>query len=206
MSASSATGRGPARAPRRPAKIIRMPTPRATRRRRVVRIGAAILAIGLASAIALRGVRVATLNTTRVATDEFASPLSAQEFRILKLVNDERVRAGQPPLQFSPLLMSAARAHSIDMAERRYFGHDSPAGDTPADRVRMMGINYEELAESLYRDDSSDVETLPNRVVKGWLASPSHRANMLSTRFRIAAVGIARSDDGNIYVTQDFIR
>ena len=102
--------------------------------------------------------------------------------------------------------MSAARSHSIDMAERRYFGHDSPAGDTPADRVRMMGINYEELAESLYRDDSSDVETLPNRVVKGWLASPSHRANLLSPRFRIAAVGIARSDDGKIYVTQDFIR
>jgi uncharacterized protein YkwD len=203
MSASSATGRGPARASRRPAKIIRMPTPRATRRRRVVRIGAAILAIGLASAI---GVHVATLHSTRVATGEFASPLSAQEFRILKLVNDERVRAGQAPLQFSPLLMSAARAHSIDMAERRYFGHDSPAGDTPADRVRMMGINYEELAESLYRDDSSDVETLPNRVVKGWLASPSHRANLLSTRFRIAAVGIARSDDGKIYVTQDFIR
>jgi uncharacterized protein YkwD len=183
-----------------------MPTPRGTRRRRVIRIGAAILAIGLASAVGLHGVRVVTLNTTRVGTGEFASPLSAQEFRILKLVNDERVRAGQPPLQFSPLLMSAARAHSIDMAERRYFGHDSPAGDTPADRVRMMGINYEELAESLYRDDSSNVEMLPNRVVKGWLASPSHRANMLSTRFRIAAVGIARSDDGNIYVTQDFIR
>jgi uncharacterized protein YkwD len=206
MSASSATGRGPARASRRPAKIIRMPTPRATRRKRVVRIGAALLAIGLASAIGVHGVRVATLHTTGVATGEFASPLSAQEFRILKLVNDERVRAGQPPLQFSPLLMSAARAHSIDMAERRYFGHDSPAGDTPADRVRMMGISYEELAESLYRDDSSNVETLPDRVVKGWLASPSHRANMLSTRFRIAAVGIARSDDGKIYVTQDFIR
>jgi uncharacterized protein YkwD len=165
-----------------------------------------MLAIGLASAIGVHGVRVATLHTTRVASGEFASPLSAQEFRILKLVNDERVRAGQPPLEFSPLLMSAARAHSIDMAERRYLGHDSPAGDTPADRVRMMGINYEELAESLYRDDTSNVETLPNRVVKGWLASPSHRANMLSTRFRIAAVGIARSGDGKIYVTQDFIR
>ena len=39
-----------------------------------------------------------------------------------------------------------------------------------------------------------------------WLASPEPRVNLLSARFRAAAVAIARAVDGSYYVTLDLMR
>jgi uncharacterized protein YkwD len=99
-----------------------------------------------------------------------------------------------------------ARGHSYDMAIRHYFAHNSPEGSTPADRIRGVGIGYKELAENIYMDDFRDNEALPERALKGWLASAEHRANILSPDFTEAGIGIARSSDGKAYVTQDFLR
>lgn len=134
------------------------------------------------------------------------SPLSAVEFQILKLVNDQRALIGQAPLEFSPRLMMAARAHSEDMAAHHYLGYDGPGGDTPADRARASGVSYLELAETVYSDGASGLEALPARTVAEWLVSPAHRANLLSPRLRASAVGLARAADGRLYVTEDFIR
>jgi uncharacterized protein YkwD len=197
------TGRRPARSQKHPAKVVRFPVPRVARRRRAVRIGSALLALGLVVAIV---VRINMLHSARLSVRRISSTLSPEEFRILKLVNDERIRAGQPPLDFSPGLMVAARNHSQDMAAHNYLGHDSPAGDTPADRLRAAGVGYEELAENVFSGNPNDVGRLPEEVVKGWLQSPEHRANLLSQRFRATAVGIARSQQGSFYVTEDFVR
>jgi uncharacterized protein YkwD len=47
---------------------------------------------------------------------------------------------------------------------------------------------------------------LAERAVEGWLDSSEHRATMLSDKFTETGVGVAQSDDGKTYVTQDFIR
>ena len=44
-------------------------------------------------------------------------------------VNAARAAAGRAPLTSRPSLAAAARAHSADMVERRYFAHDSPEGE-----------------------------------------------------------------------------
>jgi uncharacterized protein YkwD len=134
------------------------------------------------------------------------SPLSALEFKILKLVNDQRALAGQPSLAFSPRLMVAARSHSEDMAAHRYLGYDGPSGDTPADRTRASGVSYVELAETVYSAAAGGLDALSARAVADWLASPAHRAKLLSPRLRASAVGLARAADGTLYVTEDFIR
>jgi uncharacterized protein YkwD len=146
------------------------------------------------------------LHGVRPQTAAIQSPLSAQEFQLLKLANDSRVQAGLAPLQFSRRLMVAARNHSRDMAARGYLGHDSPAGDTPADRVRAAGINYDELAENIYSGGAANADAVPEHVIKAWLQSRAYRANLLSPGFRLSAVGIAHADDGNYFVTQDFVR
>jgi uncharacterized protein YkwD len=150
--------------------------------------------------------RVDWLHRVRLQAAAIQSPFSAQEFQLLKLANDSRVHAGLAPLQFSPRLMMAARNHSRDMAVRGYLGHDSPAGDTPADRTRAAGIGYDELAENVYSDDAVDAGALPEHVIKAWLQNRAHRANLLSPGFRLSAVGIARADDGTYFVTEDFVR
>lgn len=43
-------------------------------------------------------------------------------------------------------------------------------------------------------------------VVKGWMGSPGHRANILTERYRLLGVGAARDDDGRWYAAQVFGR
>ena len=201
MKVSSAGGLSANRSVRRTAKVITLPVPR--RQRRAARVGTVVVALGVIGAMTAR---VDGLRGARLQIASIQSPLAAQEFQVLKLVNDTRAHAGLTPLQFSPRLMIAARNHSRDMAARGYLGRDSPAGDTPADRARAAGINCGELAENVYRGDGEDAHALTERVIRAWLQSRAHRANMMSPRFRLSAVGITRARDGNYYVTQDFIR
>jgi uncharacterized protein YkwD len=203
MNASSATGRGAARTPRRPAKVVRIPAPRRTQRRRAVHIGAIVVALGLVSAIAASTNRVH--RTVSSNADNGTAP-SARELRILKLMNDMRARTGLAPLRFSPGLMKACRTHSLDMAARGYLGHDSPNGDTPADRVIAAGVNYLELGENLYTQTLLEPDSLPERTVAQWLDGPRPRANLLSPAFRGSAVAVAQAANGDFYVTANFIR
>jgi uncharacterized protein YkwD len=202
MTVSSIGGSRSGRRARRTAKVIPLPPPR-WQRRRAVRVGSVVVALGVIGALAAR---LDGLHNARVQTASIQSPLTVQELRLLKIVNDKRIQAGLAPLQFSPQLMIVARNHSRDMAARSYLGHDSPAGDTPADRVRTAGINYDELGENVYRGRVANASALPETVVDAWLGSPAHRANLLSPGFELSAVGMARADDGVYYVTQDFVR
>jgi len=179
-----------------------MPTPRVVRRRRAIRATMGLLVLGLAGAI------VARMYLSRITplTPEEIAGLDLQEAEILTMVNKERAHAGLHPLKFSPRLAVIARGHSYDMAIRRYFAHNSPEGSTPAQRVRGLGIEYQQMAENIYMDDFRDADGLAARAVKGWLNSPEHRANMLSPELTESGVGIARSSSGKTYLTQDFIR
>src|SRR5208283_4515254 len=191
MKTSSATGRGAARRPRGPAKIIPMRTPKVVKRRRAVQAGIAM--------------RVYLTRNSPPSPEEMAG-VSEPEADIIKEVNAERARRGLKALKFSPRLAVVARGHSYDMAIRHYRDHNSPEGSTPADRVRGVGVDFTAIAENIYVDDYHKLESLGARALKGWLDSPEHRANLLSPDFIETGIGIARSDDGLTYVTQDFVR
>jgi uncharacterized protein YkwD len=100
----------------------------------------------------------------------------------------------------------AARAHAQDMAAHGYLALDSTAGDTPVDRARAAGLDYDELAENILSDPGYDLAALPQRALTTWLASPNPRNNLLSPRFRTAAVAVAHAMDGSYYVTLDLMR
>lgn len=202
MSAASTSGRRSSGVGKRGGKVIRMPTPPRLRRRRLIRAGSAIVVVGLIAAIT---VRMHILRTVRIESEQLSTPLSSQEFQILKLVNDERARAGVPELQFSPRLMAAARTHSRDMAARHHLAEKGSAGDSPASRVRAAGLAYQSVAEDIYSEQEEALDSLPQRVVNDWLQNNAHRANLLSPDSRVSAVGIARSSDGRVYVTEDFV-
>jgi uncharacterized protein YkwD len=199
MSGKAATRR---RTPRHgPAKVIRMPTPTVVRRRRAIKAGMGVLALSLVAAVAAR----IYLTRTAPPSPEQLAGLTEQESAILNAVNAERARAGRRPMRFSPRLAVVARGHSYDMAIRHYLAHRSPEGAGPAERVRGVGISYAAVAENIYMDDFADLTGLAERALQTWLASPEHRANLLSERFTQSGVGIARSADGRTYVTQDFV-
>jgi uncharacterized protein YkwD len=202
MKTSSAAGRGTARRPRGPAKIIPMRTPKVVKRRRAMQAGIGVVITALLAAIAMRV--YLTRNAPR--SPEEMAGVSEPESEIIEAVNAERVRRGLKPLKFSPRLAVVARGHSYDMAIRHYRGHDSPEGSTPADRIRGVGVEYAAVAENIYVDDYHKFESLGERALKAWLDSPEHSANLLSPEFVETGIGIARSNDGLTYVTQDFVR
>ncbi len=127
----------------------------------------------------------------------------------LCLVNGQRTSRGLGALTRNGRLDAAARRHSSDMVERRYFAHRSPEGRQPADRIRAAGyltsatawVVGENLAWGTYD------RATPRAIVKAWMGSPGHRANMLDRRYREIGLGVAAgnpvlgNDAGATYAT-----
>ena len=203
MSLQSASGRKTVRIRKGPAKVIPLPTGRRRRRyRRTVGIGVASLGMAAAGAALVWIYLVPLIGLA----PDLTAGMSAQEAEILRLVNDERKRGGASPLKSSQRLVLASRGHSYDMALRNYLSHNGPAGDTPAERVRGVGVDSAALGENIYMDRDADRTKLAQRALQRWLRSPEHRANMLSPEFDMTGVGVARAADGTAYVTQDFVK
>src|SRR4030042_1240795 len=74
-------------------------------------------------------------------------------------INAQRVAAGLPPLQSDPTLAAVARERSGDMAQRGYFGHVSPTGETYASLMQRQGVTCswcgENIAYNTYPDDQT---------------------------------------------------
>jgi uncharacterized protein YkwD len=123
-----------------------------------------------------------------VSSETIATAASAT----LCLLNAERSRRGLKPLRMNARLAGVARAHSADMVRRGYFEHNSPNGRTPFDRI--LATKYVPRGASWALGENigwgTDVLAQPASLVKAWMKSPSHRANILNARFREIGVGI----------------
>jgi len=111
----------------------------------------------------------------------------------LCLLNRVRARYGLPPLRLNPKLSRAARRHSRDMVRHRYFSHSSRNGRSPFDRMRATHYVPRNaswwLGENIGWGSGSLAE--PAAMVRAWMHSPPHRANILSRHFRDIGIGIA---------------
>ena len=119
--------------------------------------------------------------------------------QVLALVNQERARAGCPAVTPDARLAAAARAHSADMAQRRYFDHTAPDGTDPGQRITAAGYAWSAYGENIAAGYPDAVS-----VMRGWMNSPGHRENILNCRFSNLGVGLYRTPDRGGYWTQDF--
>lgn len=108
---------------------------------------------------------------------------SEWENQIVDLVNSERGRRGLRPLRVSMSLMQSARNWSGRQASERRMYHSGWAG---------MGENV-----AYGQRDPSD-------VMRAWMNSTGHRANILSPRYSEVGVGVVMSGNGQAYYTQQF--
>lgn len=126
---------------------------------------------------------------------------SAYELQVLELVNEERAKYGLKPLEWDNALANVARAHSNDMANRGFFAHNNPDGETPFDRINAAGINYRSAGENIAAGQKS-----PQEVVNAWMNSEGHRANILNSSYTKLGVGFVTTNNGyKTYWTQNFI-
>ncbi|MFG1941728.1 CAP domain-containing protein [Nonomuraea sp. NPDC048826] len=118
---------------------------------------------------------------------------------VVRLTNAARAKNGCRPLKTDARLTRAARTHSMEMARSGQFTHESPDGASPWDRMERAGY-HNGTAENIGRGYASAQE-----AVRGWLASPDHRRNMLNCDFNAIGVGVV-SGPGGPWWTQDFGR
>lgn len=130
-----------------------------------------------------------------------AKEIAAMEVRLVKLVNNERIKHRLPPLRTWALLFPPAKKHSQDRASGR---EKSPHGgfDKRADAI-MKAASVESVGENVaFCYLMADPLTA---AVDGWMKSHSHRINILGD-FTETAIGIAYSKEGRCYMTQLFAR
>jgi len=112
--------------------------------------------------------------------------LDKSERKVIKLVNRIRARHGLRKLRASHTLARAASIHTGDMLRRDFLGHSSSDGTPMPSRVRRYtGADWvgENIAAVSRRGSTA------RRVVRMWMASPGHRAVLLSPSGRRIGVG-----------------
>ena len=115
----------------------------------------------------------------------FASQINPD--KVIELTNKERLNAGVSIVKVNSELNQAALAKATDMFEHNYWAHISPTGTEPWYFITEAGYKYQHAGENLARDFSN-----PNDVVRAWMASTTHRQNLLDDRYK--DIGIAVLD------------
>ncbi|GAA3550346.1 CAP domain-containing protein [Nocardioides daeguensis] len=125
----------------------------------------------------------------------------AFEDRVVRLVNKRRARAGCRTLRPNARLRTSARTHSVGMAQYRTMVHFLPGEAGLGERITYAGYRgWRRLAENIASGFAS-----PRDVMQAWMASPSHRKNILDCRLRQIGVGVIAQGD-HLWWTQDFGR
>lgn len=117
----------------------------------------------------------------------YASNISIEE--VVRLTNEQRASEGLPPLELNSTLSQAAHAKGEDMLTKNYWAHVAPDGTEPWKFFSDVGYKYRYAGENLARDFSN----APSAVA-AWMASPSHRENIMSSKYKEIGVAVVEGD------------
>jgi uncharacterized protein YkwD len=104
------------------------------------------------------------------------------EANVVSYTNAERAKYNLPPLEVDKELMKTAREHCSWMTLNRIFSH-----------------TRRPVAENIAMGQSNS-----NEVVRSWMNSSGHRANILNPNNRKIGVSAYRTESGTIYWCQQF--
>jgi uncharacterized protein YkwD len=123
--------------------------------------------------------------TPRTTAPRSSAPTTSTAYdqQILALVNAARRDGGCRSLVLDSRLQTAARGHTRDMAEHSHFSHTGTDGSTPTKRAAAQGFtgSVGENIASGYADAEA--------VMRAWMNSSGHRANILNCDYRLLGVG-----------------
>jgi uncharacterized protein YkwD len=139
------------------------------------------------------------------------SQISNVEQAIFKYTNIARQNYGKPALLWDAKLATAARAHSEDMAQNKFFDHTSYDGRTPGQRLNAIGYYSwgENIAATGYYNLNSNPDAVGKALVDMWMGSSGHKANILGTSINFNRIGVGVAYNSQYYgylATQDFAR
>ena len=98
---------------------------------------------------------------------------------LLEATNQRRAAGNLPTLTLNEQLSAAAANKAVDMFAKGYWSHSSPDGKSPWDFIVSSGYRYSVAGENLAKNFSTS-----GSVVDAWMASASHRDNLLKESYR----------------------
>jgi uncharacterized protein YkwD len=130
-----------------------------------------------------------------------SATLTSSESSLLTAMNEVRIAHGLAPLRIDRRLEHAARAHSGKMLRTGALFHGAFAK-----RIRGAGVRAPRVGENLAWGAGRLSQA--QAIVKAWLGSPEHRANLLRPGYRTVGVGALRGHFGRcanaLMITTDF--
>ena len=136
--------------------------------------------------------------------------LAQLKARMFALVVEERGRliASVRPLTLDAELEAAAQAHSDDMAKKRSFDAMNPDGNVAVNALladpKFAGFVGENAAAQYFTPSTGfDPDKMARGFLDIWLASPSHRTNLMDPKFERTGIGVAANGDA-LYAAEIF--
>lgn len=117
---------------------------------------------------------------------------------LAKMLVAVRAMEGLGPLRRDDRLDALARTHAENMRDRRSVAHDLGDGDLRARFEEEASMSARAVGENVAHAASV---RLAHRAL---YASPSHRMNLLRSDYTHVGVGVARAQDGSVYVCETF--
>ncbi len=121
--------------------------------------------------------------------------------KVLELVNQERTHRGLNAVTLNPQLTRLAEDYACQMIDQGFFDHFTPGPEPlgPGERAIDAGYIFLALCENLAAGQTS-----PEQVMTEWMASESHRQNILGPQWREVGIAVRAGGEHGVYWVQEF--
>jgi uncharacterized protein YkwD len=116
--------------------------------------------------------------------------ITAQETKMVSLLNADRTALGLVPVRVDSRLMAIARARSADMVAKHYFSHTQPDGRNIFDILTGAKITWYSAGE-IIASNNYPMDLTANTANRQWMNSAGHKAIIISTNLNYVGVGLA---------------
>ena len=117
---------------------------------------------------------------------------------VIRLANIERAKVGAEPLRKNDTLTEIAKTRSVEISQQ--FSHLRPNGEYFHLLCIEKGLSFSYIGENLGKGQKT-----PEKAIKDWMTSKSHKDVLLDSRY--TDTGVACYKDGNtLYWVQLFLR
>jgi len=130
--------------------------------------------------------------------DDVAMHYEALELKVSNLVNKHREKLGLSTLAVLNLVSKEAETHSIYMVKQDLLSHDNFD-------VRTQNLMNNTAAISVAENVSFGYKTA-EKVLNGWLNSPTHRTNIEAKYFTDFGISAKINSSGSYYITQIYVK
>lgn len=123
---------------------------------------------------------------------------TSDEMTMFNYVNTQREAHHLKPLKLNQTLTTVAQNYGKYMFANGFFGHITPSGQSPYDRITKTGINFTYVGENIAKaPDVASADT-------GFINSPEHKANILDVNYTQIGVGVIDGGEYGKMFVQDF--